>query len=36
MYLEARNKREKPSWIGGDAWKDLEEEWKKPAYQEIS
>ncbi|WJX25857.1 hypothetical protein P8452_14850 [Trifolium repens] len=36
MYLDARNKREKPSWIGEDAWKDLEEEWKKPAYQEIS
>ncbi|WJX36901.1 hypothetical protein P8452_24734 [Trifolium repens] len=36
MYLEARNKREKPSWIGEDAWKDLLEEWKKPAYQEIS
>jgi hypothetical protein len=36
MYLEARNKREKPSWIGEDARKDLLEEWNKPTYQEIS
>ncbi|GAU44814.1 hypothetical protein TSUD_400330 [Trifolium subterraneum] len=36
MYMEARNKRERPSWIGEDAWKKLEDEWKKPEYKEIS
>ncbi|PNX67929.1 hypothetical protein L195_g055892, partial [Trifolium pratense] len=36
MYMEARNKRERPSWIGEDAWKELDIEWKKPAYKAIS
>ncbi|XP_045791902.1 uncharacterized protein LOC123886648 [Trifolium pratense] len=36
MYMEARNKRERPSWIGEDAWKKLDIEWKKPAYKAIS
>ncbi|KAL5079827.1 hypothetical protein RYX36_008248 [Vicia faba] len=36
LLMEARNKRQRPSWIDKDAWKDLERTWKKSSYKEIS
>jgi len=33
MLMEARNKNERPSWIGPRSWKGLEKKWESTNYK---